>query len=388
MSEQLQLRRGTAAQVAAFTGAQGELAVDTTNNRLVVNDGATAGGWPLALATRTAVSDAAWAAVVTDRLVAYTALTAARIVTLPAAASYPAGAVLTVIDESGACSPTLTITVSRAGSDTISGALSATIASAYGSLKLESNGVNAWTVIDANNPAVNRGAPCAIGQSHIPFVLVSSGTMGNDGALSGFTAVAAAYPNAYVYLPAGAIASGSAAGWYYAVFSSTTAATVYNNAYSSGTPAIPASPTAFVTTGPGAFTQTTGSLITAYALTIPGNTIGPNGSIRVTGAISYDNDGNSKTLGLSYGGTSLGLSSQTTSLNQGLLGGFSNRGATNVQGPLTGRNLTTGTTTSAFLYGAVDSTVSQTLALSLELNTAATDTITLESIVVELIPGV
>jgi Major tropism determinant N-terminal domain len=48
MSEQLQLRRGTAAQVAAFTGVQGEVVVDTTNNRLVLQDGATAGGIPIA----------------------------------------------------------------------------------------------------------------------------------------------------------------------------------------------------------------------------------------------------------------------------------------------------------------------------------------------------
>ena len=48
MSEQLQLRRGTAAQVAAFTGAQGEVVVDTTNNRLVVQDGTTAGGFAAA----------------------------------------------------------------------------------------------------------------------------------------------------------------------------------------------------------------------------------------------------------------------------------------------------------------------------------------------------
>ena len=48
MTEQLQLRRGTAAQIAAFTGAQGEVVVDTTNDRLVVSDGATAGGWPAA----------------------------------------------------------------------------------------------------------------------------------------------------------------------------------------------------------------------------------------------------------------------------------------------------------------------------------------------------
>lgn len=48
MSEQLQLRRGTAAQVAAFTGAQGEVVVDTTNNRLVVQDGTTGGGFAAA----------------------------------------------------------------------------------------------------------------------------------------------------------------------------------------------------------------------------------------------------------------------------------------------------------------------------------------------------
>jgi hypothetical protein len=45
---QVQYRRGTATQVAAFTGAQGELVVDTTSNRLVVQDGTTAGGFPAA----------------------------------------------------------------------------------------------------------------------------------------------------------------------------------------------------------------------------------------------------------------------------------------------------------------------------------------------------
>jgi hypothetical protein len=45
---QVQLRRGTSAQVAAFTGAPGEVVVDTTNSRAVVQDGATAGGWPAA----------------------------------------------------------------------------------------------------------------------------------------------------------------------------------------------------------------------------------------------------------------------------------------------------------------------------------------------------
>jgi hypothetical protein len=48
MSEQLQLRAGTAVQVAAFTPTAAECVVDTTNNRICVGDGATAGGWPAA----------------------------------------------------------------------------------------------------------------------------------------------------------------------------------------------------------------------------------------------------------------------------------------------------------------------------------------------------
>ena len=48
MSTQVQLRRDTAANVAAFTGAQGEVIVDTTNNRLVAQDGATPGGFAAA----------------------------------------------------------------------------------------------------------------------------------------------------------------------------------------------------------------------------------------------------------------------------------------------------------------------------------------------------
>ena len=48
MSVQVKRRRDTAASVAAYTGAQGELIVDTTNNRVTVHDGATAGGWPAA----------------------------------------------------------------------------------------------------------------------------------------------------------------------------------------------------------------------------------------------------------------------------------------------------------------------------------------------------
>ncbi len=43
----LQLRRGTTAQSNAFTGAAGELSVDTDKDTVVVHDGSLAGGFPL-----------------------------------------------------------------------------------------------------------------------------------------------------------------------------------------------------------------------------------------------------------------------------------------------------------------------------------------------------
>lgn len=48
MSKQIQLRRGNTAQHTTFTGAVGEVTVDTDKDTLVVHDGSTAGGFPLA----------------------------------------------------------------------------------------------------------------------------------------------------------------------------------------------------------------------------------------------------------------------------------------------------------------------------------------------------
>lgn len=47
MPTQVQTRRGTTAQHSTFTGASGELTVDTDKKTVVVHDGATAGGAPL-----------------------------------------------------------------------------------------------------------------------------------------------------------------------------------------------------------------------------------------------------------------------------------------------------------------------------------------------------
>ncbi|MBB4200682.1 hypothetical protein CCR94_21520 [Rhodoblastus sphagnicola] len=157
MSVQLKRRRDTAANVAAYTGAQGELIVDLTNNRLTVHDGVTPGGWAaaklseVAATTRTSVSDLNYTALITDRTIAYTAITAARTVTLPAVSAFPTGVSLRILDESGAASASKTITLSPNGSDVINGAASAAISSPYGYIVLQGNGAASpgkWTIAD------------------------------------------------------------------------------------------------------------------------------------------------------------------------------------------------------------------------------------------------
>lgn len=56
MATSLKLRRGTTAQHASFTGSIAEVTVDTDKDTVVVHDGSTAGGFPLARASGSAIS--------------------------------------------------------------------------------------------------------------------------------------------------------------------------------------------------------------------------------------------------------------------------------------------------------------------------------------------
>ena len=47
MAKQVQLRKGTTSDHTTFTGAEGEISIDTTKKTAVVHDGTTAGGNPL-----------------------------------------------------------------------------------------------------------------------------------------------------------------------------------------------------------------------------------------------------------------------------------------------------------------------------------------------------
>lgn len=96
--------------------------------------------------TRRPIADAAAAIAATDNYVCLTSLTARRILTLPAASAFPPGHALYVADESGACGAGKEIDIVRAGSDTIAGQTSVTMASPYQKLVFHSNGSNLWTV--------------------------------------------------------------------------------------------------------------------------------------------------------------------------------------------------------------------------------------------------
>ncbi len=57
MAKLLKLRRGTTSQHSSFTGAEGEVTVDTDKESLVVHNGSTAGGFPIARADGSGVSN-------------------------------------------------------------------------------------------------------------------------------------------------------------------------------------------------------------------------------------------------------------------------------------------------------------------------------------------
>jgi hypothetical protein len=100
-------------------------------------------------AGRTAVNDVSYTATASDRLIAYTAISSSRVVTLPAANTFPAGTSLTVVDESGLSTAGKNILASPNGSDTINGANSTVflVGAPYGSAALESDGTSKWTIL-------------------------------------------------------------------------------------------------------------------------------------------------------------------------------------------------------------------------------------------------
>ena len=209
-----------------------------------------------------------------------------------------------------------------------------------------------------------------VSQSGVPIGIPSSGTIGNNGALSAITALPTTFSGGiYLYFPANSIAAGVAAGIYYCVMSSTTAGTIYNNTYTSGESKVPAALTAFATTGPGAYTQST-SEITLKNCIVPGGMLGVNGSLIRRVKWAYTNSAGTKTLRDKYGASTLAGPSRTTTTADYWMYTVDNQGVSNVQiGPAQPQAYLS--SASNFVYYAVDSTVDQTYAATGQLGAAA-----------------
>ncbi len=166
MANAIQLKRSSTAGAVPSALADGEVAVQQADGVLFWRDAAQA-VQRLLFPKRSPAADAAYAIKATDTYVGVSALTAARTLTLPAASAYPAGHILTVADEKGACSASLTVTLSPAGSDTVNGAASLVLSVPNFNVRLSSDGAAKWVVS-------GRGVPL-LGDASGATVALSSG---------------------------------------------------------------------------------------------------------------------------------------------------------------------------------------------------------------------
>lgn len=228
-----------------------------------------------------------------------------------------------------------------------------------------------------------------LAQSGVPVGIGSSGTVAANGAVTLTTAMAVTYPSIWLYFPAGALFAASVAGFYYCTMSSTTAAQAYNIRLTSGSPYIPAAAAlvsgAIVDAGPGAYTQTTSTILDAITIAIPGGTMGPNGALVLTNEATAPTNVNAKAVWHSFGGSSLSnvtiINANTVARLQKML---ANRGVQNQQflSPLNSQAVSTGTPTLL----SVDTATAQNFVTRVQLS-VATDYLVIESQLLEVYPG-
>lgn len=257
---------------------------------------------------------------------------------------------------------------------------------AHADLRAAGTGAPSGTYTQAQQLAAGIAlrTPFLLAKSTIPIVVVSTGTMGNNGAMSAITALTQAYPNAFCVLPAGAVAAGvpAATSIYYCEFSSTTAATIYNvliaaTLDATGAPTVPTVKTAFATTGPGAFTGVTANVDT-LTFTLPANALAARGELYCEVEFNYTNSATNKQAFVVFGGSNVLGVTQTTAVNPRALVSISNRGATNAQmgSVLFGTSTAASVLTPVFL--AIDTTANVAVVVRVNHTGSATDNIVVE----------
>jgi hypothetical protein len=227
------------------------------------------------------------------------------------------------------------------------------------------------------NPSLRR----VLGAQGIPCIILPTGTITAGGVLTSGTALALTYPRAWVYLPAGAVVGGSA-GWYYAVFSSTTVCQVYTNYQATmDKPYIPTSLTAAVGVG-GAYTGVT-SAVSMGSVVVPANAMGAFGAVEVYALGAWPTNANNKTFAARFGASAVVSTVATTTLGMTVRKKVQNR-ATNSQVIQAAAETGAAISTSPSLL-AIDTTADVVVDVQGTM-AVATDYLVLESFSVELLP--
>ncbi|MCW2764032.1 MAG: hypothetical protein JWR85_4233 [Marmoricola sp.] len=222
--------------------------------------------------------------------------------------------------------------------------------------------------------AAGGGGPSLLLVSGVPVLVAPSGTMAANGAVTLGTALPIVLAGAFVYYPAGAIVAGSAAGFYYTVFSSTTVGSVKNNVYNpalNAAPVIPLAPTNFVTTGPGAFTGVI-TEVTCFSVSIAAGAMGLNGQLLTQTTHFYNNSAGAKQQRIRLGGTAFFSNSATTSTLYRALHTIQNMGDAARQWSHVASVITNTANATAIAQGAINTAAAATLTLTIQ-NAVATD---------------
>lgn len=279
----------------------------------------------------------------------------------------------------------------RNATATVGGVTTALLSQAAGSVTFAvAPASGALVAINYNSPSVNMRTPTILSGGGLPVGIPSSGSIGNNGALTLTTALALVYSTGiYLYFPTGAIFSGSTAGLYFCIMSSTTVGTVYNNTYTTGQVIAPLSPTAFVTTGPGAYSQVL-TAVTCKTTVLPAGTMGISGGLHSTFRFQFSNSATSKTMSLLLGATPIWAGTRTTTTMCSLPVHVVNRGVANRQVEITnsfnGSSGYAGATTGSPSVFSADTATDLGVSYVGQL-TSALDYIILEAEQTEVLPG-
>lgn len=216
-------------------------------------------------------------------------------------------------------------------------------------------------------------------QCGIPFVRPPGDGAANGlqftGSLGAFTLSAAivstALYHSYVYMPAGFGGSAYPAGWYYALWSSGTAGTLYLDTYdptSGVVPTVPASPTPF----PGNLAGWVTSPITevqACQFTLPAGLLGANGIAEALYRLWCNNSAGNKQVKIKFGSTVMHyMAPTTTAYNNDVLAYIQNQGAENRQvNTRNGLSVGSGTTSVDGDIRTVDTSVDVTVSMTMQI---------------------